>query len=145
MKSIFKKILGVGMAMLMTFGVAACGGNKGNGNGNGNDNVGDGDSGTTINIVTAAERADYLARGADAHYATYDANGDVLVAGYYNALEGGTDGAANCYEYSAMIDMANYMVEISKTEADKAYYKKLFDGYLDGLKFFRGSGKHVAT
>ncbi len=140
MKTKLGKGIGVILSMLMMFSVAACGDKDKGGAGTDGDNTGTGPS----NPVTAAERADYLARGVDAHYATYNANGDVAVAGYYNALEGGTDGLANCYEYSSMIDMANYMVEISAGE-DKTYYTKLLNGYVDGLKFFRGSGNQTST
>ncbi|MBD5631632.1 MAG: hypothetical protein HDP34_00155 [Clostridia bacterium] len=94
--------------------------------------------------LTTYQIADYLARGADAHYATYDSEGNVAVAGYYNALEGGTDGYANCYEYGALIGMANRMYDVSEGE-NKAYYKKLLDGYIAGLDYFDGKGNITST
>lgn len=94
--------------------------------------------------MTFYERADYLARAVDSHYATYD-DGEIFVAGYYNAIEGGTDSLANCYEYSSLIDMAVRLYAVSEDEAQKNYYKSLMDGYIKGLEFFEGSGEIQST
>ena len=95
------KLLSAGMAVLMTgamaFGVAACGDPSDGGNPSGDG----GNSGTEpMEITSAFDRGDYLARGVDDHYVVYDDASGLSSVGYYNALEGGTDGTANCYEYS---------------------------------------------
>lgn len=97
-----------------------------------------------VTEMSVYERADYLARAVDAHYATYDGN-EIYVAGYYNALEGGTDAYANCYEYSSLITMANKIYAVSTDEAQKNYYKGLLDGYVAGLDNFEGSGTYNST
>lgn len=133
MKKSILKLGAIAMAGTIAMGLVACKKPGDNGDNN-NNNQG----------KTTYEIADYLARGADAHYATYDENGDVAVAGYYNALEGGTEGYANCYEYSALIGMANRMYDVSEGET-KAYYKKLLDGYIAGLDYFDGTGWITST
>jgi len=97
-----------------------------------------------VEKMSVYERADYLARAVDDHYATYS-NGDIFAAGYYNALEGGTEGYANCYEYSALITMANKILSASTDEAQKTYYKKLLDGYVAGLDNYEGKGTYTST
>ena len=137
-----KSLLKVGaliMAGAMACGVSACAVDDGeNGENNNNNN------GMSTANMTTYEIADYLARGADAHYATYDSAGNVTGAGYYNALVGGSEGWANCYEYSALIGMANRMYDISEGE-NKADYKKLLDGYVAGLDYYDGTGWIVST
>lgn len=130
-------VLAAVLAGVMAFSVTACTEN------------GEKDPGTTpppteTTLETLYERADYLARGVDDHYATYESDG-VSVVGYYNAIEGGTDALANCYEYSSLIDMALRLYITSTTEAQKTYYKTLLDGYVDGLRFFEGSGEIMST
>ncbi len=90
------------------------------------------------------ERADYLARAVDDHYNTYE-DGELFTAGYYNALEGGTDGYANCYEYSSLLTMANYMYAASTKEDQKTYYKNLLDGYVKGLDNFTGNASILSS
>lgn len=140
------KLLSAGMAVLMTgamaFGVAACGDPSDGGNPSGDG----GNSGTEpMEITSAFDRGDYLARGVDDHYVVYDDASGLSSVGYYNALEGGTDGTANCYEYSSLIDMAISLYEASEDEADKEYYKSLMEGYIDGLQYYRGSGELTST
>lgn len=91
-----------------------------------------------ITEMTLYERADYLARAVDDHYNTYE-DGELFAAGYYNALEGDTDALANCYEYSSLLTMANNLYATSTEQEQKTYYKKLLDGYVDGLNNFTGS------
>lgn len=126
-------------AGVMAFGMTAC---------NKNSEEGGGTQGGTTPPDTATmtfyDRADYLARAVDDHYAAYETDG-VAVAGYYNALEGGTDALANCYEYSSLIEMATRMYAVSSDETQKTYYKNLIDGYVDGLGFFEGSGSIIST
>lgn len=97
-----------------------------------------------VKTMSLYERADYLARAVDAHYAKYE-NGEIYVAGYYNALEGGAEAYANCYEYSSLITMANKIYAVSTDEAQKTYYKGLLDGYVAGLDNFEGSGTYNST
>ena len=97
-----------------------------------------------VEKMSVYERADYLARAVDDHYSTYT-NGEIAVAGYYNALEGDTEDYANCYEYSALITMANKILAASTDEGQKAYYKKLLDGYVAGLDYYEGSGTYTST
>ena len=137
MKKSFIKVGALIMAGTLACGVTACQVD------NPDDNKPD-DSGMSTATMTTYEIADYLARGTDAHYATYDSEGNVAVAGYYNALEGGTDAYANCYEYGALIGMANRMYDVSEGE-NKAYYKKLLDGYIAGLDYYDGTGYITST
>ena len=101
-------------------------------------------SGSSVETMSLYERADYLARAVDDHYNTYE-NGELFAAGYYNALECDTDGLANCYEYSSLLTMANYLYATSSTDAQKTYYKKLLDGYVAGLDNFTGTRSYIST
>lgn len=138
MKKTAIAIASVLMAGAMLFGTAACSGKA--------DGPGETPGGETPSAPTETiyDRADLLARAVDDHYATYE-DGEIFVSGYYNALEGGTDALANCYEYSSLITMATRMYAVSKDEEKKEYYKGLIDGYVDGLKYFEGSGTVTST
>lgn len=136
MKKAILKLGAIVMAGTMALGLAACRDPE-----EPDDNP---NKGGETGVKTTYEIADYLARGADAHYATYDEQGNVAVAGYYNALEGGTEGYANCYEYGALIGMANRMYDVSEGD-NKAYYKELLEGYIAGLDYYDGSGSITST
>ena len=136
MKKSMKATISILMAGAMMTGLAACKDPNGPNNPNNPNNPND--------TMSLYEKADYLARAVDAHYATYE-NDEIFVAGYYNALEGGTDGYANCYEYSSLLTMANKIYAISTDAAQKTYYKNLLDGYVAGLENFKGSGTYNST
>ena len=140
MKKSTKSITAILMAGVMMTGLAACKGN--------NDPIEPVDPNPSeqpdVTEMSLYERADYLARAVDAHYATYR-NDEIFVAGYYNALEGGTDSYANCYEYSSLLTMANKIYAVSGDDAQKSYYKTLLDGYVAGLDNFEGSGTYNST
>lgn len=127
------------MAGVMLIGMTACKNRE-------DDETGGGKTPSVVDTtkMTLYERADFLARAVDDHYATYE-NDQIYVAGYYNALEGGTDALANCYEYSSLIEMATRLYATSADDSQKAYYKTLLDGYVAGLDYFEGSGKIQST
>lgn len=93
MKKKVLAVLSTLMAGAMVFGMAGCKPKPDNG---GNNPGGD-TKPPAPTEMSLYERADYLARAVDDHYNTYE-DGELFAAGYYNALEGDTDGLANCYE-----------------------------------------------
>ncbi|MBD5131300.1 MAG: hypothetical protein HDT28_01705 [Clostridiales bacterium] len=145
MKKTLVKTIAAVTAGVMMIGLVGCNDTTEPGPGPG---PGDGPNNPPPTTVTAPatlyDRADYLARAVDAHYITRE-NDQVYGAGYYNALEGGTDGYANCYEYSSIITMANRLYAVSTDDDQKTYYKSLIDDYIGGLDYFEGSGTYTST
>lgn len=143
MKKRVLAVLSTLMAGAMLFGMAGCSSCSPD------DPVDPGEPGKNdppqVTEMSLYERADYLARAVDDHYVTRSAADGLIGAGYYNALEGGTDASANCYEYSALIGMANRLYATSATDTQKAYYKGLIDDYVGGLDYYEGSGKYEST
>lgn len=141
-----KKVLAVLSALMagtMVFGMAGCKTDPEPSPGGDTEDPGKNDP-PVVTEMTLYERADYLARGVDDHYNTYE-DGEIFASGYYNALEGDTDGLANCYEYSSLLTMANYLYATSTTDAQKSYYKKLLDGYVAGLDNFTGDRAYLSS